>query len=160
MCEAIVARARASGALVIVNDRADIAKLAGADGVHLGQEDLDPASARRLLGGHAVIGMSTHSLDQVHAAAKLAVDYIAIGPIFATSTKESGYSAVGTALVSEAAAALRGVGSRPIVAIGGITLDRAPDVIRAGAASVAVISDLLATGDPESRVREYLRALS
>jgi thiamine-phosphate pyrophosphorylase len=161
MCEDLVARARNAGAIVIVNDRADIAKLSGADGVHVGQDDLDPMAARGILGSAAVIGMSTHSPDQVRAAAKMAVDYIAVGPVFGTSTKDTGYHAVGTALVREAAAILRDADcARPIVAIGGITLDRAPEVIAAGAASVAVISDLLSTGEPESRVREYLRALT
>lgn len=145
---------------MIVNDRADIAKLAGAGGVHLGQDDLQPAFARRLLGGDAIIGVSTHSVDQVREAAKMAVDYIAVGPIFSTSTKDTGYRATGAAFVSAAAAVLREHEAKPIVAIGGITLERAPDVMRAGASSVAVISDLLSTGDPESRVREYLHALS
>ena len=160
-CEEIVARARKAGAVVIVNDRADIAMLAAADGVHVGQDDLDPISVRRLLGGSAVIGLSTHSTDQVRAGAKLPVDYIAVGPVFGTQTKDTGYREVGTQLVSEADAIVRTeVGTvKPIVAIGGITLDRAPDVIRAGAASVAVISDLLSTGNPEARVREYLRVL-
>jgi thiamine-phosphate pyrophosphorylase len=127
----------------------------------VGQEDLDPASARRILGVVAIVGLSTHSPDQVSAAATMAVDYIAVGPIFGTSTKDTGYREVGTAFVSEAAGILRDTGcATPIVAIGGITLERAPEVIRAGAASVAVISDLLSTGDPETRVREYLRALS
>jgi thiamine-phosphate pyrophosphorylase len=161
MCEDVVARARTVSATVIVNDRADIAKLSAADGVHVGQEDLDPASARRILGGAATIGISTHSPDQVRAAMKMAVDYIAVGPIFGTSTKDTGYRGVGTALVSEAMAIVRDADcAKPIVAIGGITLERAPAVIHAGAASVAVISDLLSTGDPEARVREYLRALS
>ena len=160
MCEDVVARARKVGAIVIVNDRADIAKLSSADGVHVGQDDLDPASVRRILGGGAMIGISTHSSDQVRAAAKMAVDYIAVGPVFGTSTKDTGHSDVGTAFVGEAAAILRDAGCvKPIVAIGGITLERAADVIRAGAASVAVISDLLSTGDPEARTREYLRAL-
>ena len=160
-CEDVVARAHKCGATVIVNDRADIAKLAQADGVHVGQEDLDPVSVRRLLGDLAVIGVSTHSTDQVRAASKLPADYIAVGPIFGTSTKDTGYRRVGTQLVSDAAAILRDAGIvKPIVAIGGITLERAPDVIRAGAASVAIISDLLSTGDPEARVREYLRILA
>ena len=103
MCEDVVARARKAGAIVIVNDRADIAKLSAADGVHVGQDDLDPASARRILGGAAIVGVSTHSPDQVRAASALAVDYIAVGPIFGTSTKETGYRDVGTAFVSEAA---------------------------------------------------------
>jgi thiamine-phosphate pyrophosphorylase len=160
-CEDLVGRARQAGAIVIVNDRADIAKLAGADGVHVGQEDLEPTSVRLLLGGPAVVGLSTHSSDQIRAASKLAVDYLAVGPIFGTSTKQTGHREVGTTLVRDAAAILGGTGAaKPIVAIGGITLEKAPDVIRAGATSVAVISDLLATGDPETRVREYLRALS
>jgi thiamine-phosphate pyrophosphorylase len=146
--------------MVIVNDRTDVAKLARADGVHVGQDDLDPADARRILGGSAVIGLSTHSLEQARAASRAPVDYIAVGPVFATSSKDAGAAAVGTALVSEVRAMLDAEGiAKPIVAIGGITLERAPDVMRAGAASVAVISDLLATGDPAARVREYLRAL-
>ena len=161
MCEDVVTRAHKAGAMVIVNDRADIAKLSAADGVHVGQDDLDPASVRRILGGAAIVGVSTHSPDQVRAASALAVDYIAVGPIFGTSTKETGYRDVGTTLVSEAARILEHAGcTKPIVAIGGITLERAPAVIRAGAAAVAVISDLLSTGNPEARVKEYLRALS
>ena len=161
MCEDVVTRAHKAGAMVVVNDRADIAKLCAADGVHVGQDDLDPASVRRILGGAAIVGVSTHSPDQVRAASALAVDYIAVGPIFGTSTKETGYRAVGTTFVSEAARILEHARcTKPIVAIGGITLERAPAVIRAGAAAVAVISDLLSTGNPEARVKEYLRALS
>jgi thiamine-phosphate pyrophosphorylase len=89
------------------------------------------------------------------------VDYVAVGPVFATPTKETGYRAVGTGMVGEARAALLEEGlDTPVVAIGGITLARAPSVIEAGASSVAVISDLLSTGDPEARVREYLAVLS
>ncbi len=91
----------------------------------------------------------------------LPVDYIAVGPVFGTTTKDTGYREVGLQLVRDAAAIVRDAGAvMPIVAIGGITLERAADVIRAGAASVAVISDLLSTRDPEGRVREYLRALA
>ena len=158
-CEDIVARARPADALVIVNDRADIAKISGAGGVHVGQDDLDPSSARAILGRDAVIGISTHSIDQVRAAASMPVDYIALGPIFGTSTKDTGHGSVGTAFVKDAVAMLRDR-PKPLVAIGGITLDRAPEVIRAGAASVAVISDLLSTGHPERRVRDYLRVLA
>jgi thiamine-phosphate pyrophosphorylase len=147
--------------MVIVNDRADVARLSGADGVHVGQADLEPAAVRRIVGGEAILGLSTHSADQVRSAARQPVDYIAVGPIFGTSTKDTGYGHVGTTFVSEAAGILREAGdAKPIVAIGGITLERAPGVILAGSTSVAVISDLLATGDPESRVREYLQALS
>jgi len=159
-CEGIVARARPEGAIVIVNDRADVARLSGADGVHVGQADLEPVEARRIVGSEAVVGFSTHTGDQVRVAARQPVDYIAVGPIFGTSTKDTGYDQVGTTFVSEAARILGEAGdAMPIVAIGGITLERASGVILAGATSVAVVSDLLATGDPESRVRDYLQAL-
>lgn len=161
MCADIVERAHKAGAIVIVNDRADIAALSSADGVHVGQDDLDPALARKILGGSALVGISTHSPEQARAAAGMAVDYIAVGPVFGTSTKVTGYRDVGTALVAEVAGILRRADvAKPVVAIGGITLERARKVIDAGAASVAVISDLLSTGDPEARVKEYLRALS
>ena len=107
-----MARAHTAGATVIVNDRADIAKLARADGVHVGQDDLDPDSVRRLLGASAIIGLSTHSADQVRAASTLPVDYIAVGPIFGTSTKDTGYRDVGTQLVSDAAAFFENAGGR------------------------------------------------
>jgi thiamine-phosphate pyrophosphorylase len=161
LCADVVERAHKAGAMVVVNDRADIAALSSADGVHVGQEDLDPASVRRILGGSAIVGISTHTPEQARAASRLAVDYIAVGPVFGTSTKDTGYRSVGTALVGEVAEIIRAADSAtPIVAIGGITLERAREVIQAGAASVAVISDLLSTGDPEARVKEYLRALS
>ena len=160
MCEHVVELARPVGAIVIVNDRVDVAKLSQADGAHVGQEDLEPASARRILGGFAVIGCSTHSIEQARAALRAPVDYIAVGPLFGTPTKDTGYSPVGIGGVSDVRSMMREEGvEKPIVAIGGITLGTAPEVIRAGAASVAVISDLLATGDAERRVREYLSAL-
>ena len=152
-------------ALVIVNDRADLAALCGAAGVHLGQEDLSPRDARLTVGDRAVVGLSTHTIEQVRVAATQPVDYIAVGPVFGTGTKDTGFAAVGLEFVREAAglagdhSKASGRPAHPIVAIGGITVDRARTVIDAGAKSVAVISDLLATGDPESRVREYLRAL-
>jgi thiamine-phosphate pyrophosphorylase len=157
ICEAVVASAHAAGALLIVNDRADIARFARADGVHLGQDDLAPAMARQVLGGASIVGYSTHTLEQVRAASRLPIDYIAVGPIFGTTSKDTGFGAVGTALVREARALLSDAGlDTPIVAIGGITLERAASVLDAGATSVAVISDLLSTGDPAARVREYL----
>jgi thiamine-phosphate pyrophosphorylase len=138
---------------VIVNDRADIARMARAAGVHVGQDDLPPDAVRDVLGG-GVIGLSTHDPQQVDEALRTAADYVAVGPVFGTATKDTGYSARGLELVGRAAG--RG---KPVVAIGGITLARAPEVIGAGAGSVAVITDLLSGGDPESRVREYIRAL-
>lgn len=159
-CEDIVAQARAVGAIVLINDRADIAAASSADGVHVGQDDLPPTAIRRILGGTAIVGLSTHTIDQVRATARAAVDYVAVGPVFGTHTKAKAGDAVGTDLVASAAAILRDSGHpRPIVAIGGITLERAPAVLKAGARAVAVISDLLSTGHPEERVRQYLRAL-
>ncbi len=160
ICEDVTTRARAAGATVVVNDRADVARLAGAAGVHLGQDDLHPEAARRILGDAAVVGVSTHSLEQVRAAAALPVSYIAVGPVFVTQTKNTGYGDVGTQLVRNASALLRDEGREiPLVAIGGITLERAREVLDAGAASVAIISDLLSTRDPEARAREYLKLL-
>jgi len=156
---AIVERAATADVQVIVNDRADIARLAGAAGVHLGQEDLSPAAARGIVGDRSVVGRSTHTIDQLHAALVEPISYVAIGPIFTTSTKATGYTAVGLERVAEVAA-LAASREIPVVAIGGITLDRAEHVIERGAASVAVISDLLATGDPRARVRAFLRRLS
>lgn len=156
LCDMVVELAQPYGARVIVNDRADLARLSGASGVHLGQDDLAPAAARALIGEHTLLGYSTHTLAQVEAAASEPVDYIAVGPIFGTQTKATGYDAVGLELVTGAARRAQG---RPIVAIGGITLETAPAVIAAGATGVAVISDLLAGGDPLARVAAYLRRL-
>jgi thiamine-phosphate pyrophosphorylase len=156
---AVVARAAASNAIVIVNDRSDIARLAGAAGVHVGQDDLLPADARTILGPSAIVGLSTHTRAQIAAAVVEPVSYVAVGPVFGTATKDTGYTAVGIELVRRAADAALQHGL-PVVAIGGITLARARSAIDAGAASVAVISDLLATGDPAARVRAYLEALA
>ena len=155
---AIVERARAAHALVIVNDRPDIARLANADGVHVGQDDLAPAALRALLPDDAIVGLSTHTVDQIEAAIAHPIAYLAIGPVFGTSTKATGYDAVGLAGVRHAATRAR-TRQIPVVAIGAITLELAPDVLQAGADAVAVISDLLMTGDPERRVREYLLRL-
>ena len=156
---AIAGLARSCGARVIINDRADIARLSGADGVHVGQEDLAPGAVRAIVGDNAIVGLSTHTVDQLERAASEPVSYLAIGPVFGTTTKVTGYDAVGLEMVREAA---RRAGARglPLVAIGGITLDLAPSVIAAGAASVAVIGDLLSTGDPVRRTREFTETLS
>jgi thiamine-phosphate pyrophosphorylase len=150
----LTAAARAFDAAVIVNDRADIARIAGAAGVHVGQDDLPPDAVRGVF-PDAVVGLSTHDRSQVDLALASAADYVAVGPIFATATKETGYSGRGTGLVT--AAARRG---KRVVAIGGIDLERAPRVLEAGADSVAVIADLFTGEDPETRVRAYLRALA
>jgi thiamine-phosphate pyrophosphorylase len=156
LCDTVVTLGREYQATVIVNDRVDLARLSGAAGVHVGQDDLPPAVAREQLGADAVVGCSTHSVAQVEAALREPVSYIAVGPVFGTSTKDTGYRAVGLELVSAAA---RLVAERPVVAIGGITLENARTTIDAGAAAVAVISDLLTGGDPVKRVAAFLRAL-
>ena len=153
---AVVRLAHARGASVIVNDRADIARLTGADGVHIGQDDLSPRAVRSLVGPDAVVGLSTHTIEQLERAVDEPVSYVAIGPVFGTTTKVTGHERVGLEMVREAALRTRARGL-PLVAIGGITLETAPSVTQAGADSVAVIGDLLAGGDPERRVREFLR---
>ena len=110
-----------------------------------------------MLGPDAIVGYSTHTTDQFDAALLEPVSYVAVGPVFGTSTKETGYKAVGLELVSAAAARLH---DRPLVAIGGITLDRVPDLIAAGASAVAVIADLLVGNDPVKRVADYIRVLN
>lgn len=162
LCEKVVALARPYGAIVLANDRADVALLAGAQGVHVGQDDLAPADVRRAFPALDWVGLSTHSPAQIADAVAQPASYVAVGPVFATVTKDTGYEAVGLDLVREARRAVDaadGGRRRPVVAIGGITLERAPDVLAAGASSVAVISDLLAGGDPEARVRAYLARL-
>ena len=155
-CREIVRLAAPLGARVIVNDRCDLALMAGADGVHLGQRDLSIEAARRLLGSTALIGISTHDAQQVDAAVRQQVSYLAIGPVYDSRTKDTGHAAVGLETVRRTRRVVR---TRPVVAIGGITLATAPDVIAAGAASVALIADLLVGGDPARRVREYVDAL-
>ena len=155
LSDALVALANEYKAQIIVNDRVDVARLARAGGVHVGQEDLPPAVAREQLGPTAIVGFSTHTVAQVEGALREPISYVAVGPVFGTATKDTGYSAVGLDLVSAAA---RLAGSVPIVAIGGVTLENARRAIDAGASAVAVISDLL-VGDPVERVRAFLRTL-
>jgi thiamine-phosphate pyrophosphorylase len=159
--------AHRAGAIVIVNDRADIARLSGADGVHLGQDDLAPAAARAIVGHAAIVGLSTHTRPQLDAALRESVTYVAVGPVFGTTTKATGYAAVGLERVRDAAERIREPDTKSersatpmgLVAIGGITLETAARVIEAGATSIAVITDLLATTDPAARVRAYLARL-
>jgi thiamine-phosphate pyrophosphorylase len=155
LCDTIVGLARAHDAVVIVNDRPDLALMSGAAGVHVGQEDLPPSAARGLMGRTALVGFSTHTSDHIGQALAEPISYIAIGPVFGTTTKETGYGAVGLGMVTEAA---RRSKSLPVVAIGGITLANAISVWQAGASGVAVISDLLEGGDPAAQVAAYLEA--
>jgi thiamine-phosphate pyrophosphorylase len=153
-----VEAARAFGALVIVNDRADIALAAGADGVHLGQDDLDPAAARRLLGPGLVIGYSTHSLAQALAAARLPVDYVALGPVFPTRTKGNPDPVVGLETLARVRGALDP--ATPLVAIGGITHSNARAAVEAGADAVALVGALVSEPDAiTARVRELIALL-
>jgi thiamine-phosphate pyrophosphorylase len=140
------------GVRLIVNDRPDIALLAGAGGVHVGQEDLSVEDARAVCGADRWVGVSTHTLDQLAAADRTSADYIAFGPIFTTATKKNPDPVVGTELLRKA----RQLTKKPLVAIGGITLDRAAEVFRAGADSLAVIRDLTCVPNPGVRAREYL----
>jgi len=133
--------AEGTGTKVVVNDRVDIAIAAGAHGVHLGQDDLPPKQARKLLGEKAIIGYSTHSVDQARVAANLPVDYIAIGPIFGTRTKENPDPVVGLTGLEHVRKAISGF---PLVAIGGINISNIAEVIAAGADSAAIIGDLYA----------------
>jgi thiamine-phosphate pyrophosphorylase len=156
LCDRVVAAARQYDAIVIVNDRVDLARLSGAGGVHVGQDDLPAAAARAQLGESAIVGTSTHTVEQIDRAMREPVNYCAVGPVFGTTTKDTGYDAIGLEMVSAAAARAT---TMPVVAIGGITLDTARAVLDAGAASVAVISDLLTGGNPGRRVAQFLDRL-
>ena len=156
LCDELVRMTSPYRASIIVNDRADLAVMARAAGVHVGQEDLAPIHARRLVGPTGIVGYSTHTVQQIEAAIREPINYLAVGPVFGTATKDTGYSAVGLALVSTA---VRLAGAIPVVAIGGITLETAPSVLESGATSVAVIGDLLMHGNPQGRVAAYLQRL-
>ncbi|HKP71265.1 MAG TPA: thiamine phosphate synthase [Pyrinomonadaceae bacterium] len=147
-----IAVARKHGATIIINDRVDLALATDADGVHVGQDDLPPKEARGLIGANKLVGFSTHSVAQAIAAIKLPIDYIAIGPIFGTTTKEDPDPVVGLDGLKSVREA---IGEFPLVAIGGITRPTARSVLRAGADSVAIISDLLsAPAGIEAAMRE------
>jgi thiamine-phosphate pyrophosphorylase len=147
--------ARERGARLIINDRVDIALALGADGVHLGQDDLDPMAARALLGSQAIVGYSTHNLAQASEAARLPVDYLALGPIHGTTSKENPDAPVGLEELRRVRAA---VGSMSLVAIGGITRSNARATLDAGADALALISALVAGDSAEIalRTREFL----
>ncbi len=145
--------ARRQNVKIIINDRVDIALVLKADGVHLGQDDLPPKNAREILGEKAIIGFSTHNIKQAISAVKLPINYLAIGPVFATKTKENPDEIVGIEGVKKVREA---VGDFPLVAIGGITLENFQDVLDAGANSVAIISDLLSDAE---KIAEKMRIL-
>ncbi|MBI5599645.1 MAG: thiamine phosphate synthase [Deltaproteobacteria bacterium] len=147
-------------ATFIVNDRVDVALLAGADGVHLGQEDIPAQAARRLLGRGKIIGLSTHNIEEAREAEKLArkglVDYISFGPVFRTGTKKDARPPVGIAGLKKA----RKIVTFPLVAIGGINRDNMPWAIGAGADSVAIISAILGAKDIRSETKTLVERLS
>ena len=144
------------GGSFIVNDRPDIARIAAATGVHLGQDDISIPAARAVAGEESWIGISTHNLGQLERAVDSDADYIAVGPVFETHSKDHPAPVVGLDFVRQA----RQLTSKPLVAIGGITLERARQVRDAGADSIAVISDILKARDPAARVRQFLEILS
>ena len=141
-----------SHARFLVNDRVDLALASKAHGVHLGQTDLPVAAARELLGTDAILGLSTHSRAQFERALKEDIDYLALGPIFSTTSKNSPYPPLGTDLLRQIVSS----SPVPVVAIGGITLETTPEVWESGAASVAVISDILHAQRPSDRLAQYL----
>lgn len=147
--------AHQEGAAFFVNDRPDVAYLSGADGVHVGQDDLSVEQTRAVVGQDRRVGVSTHNLQQFEEAVASSADYIAIGPVFATTSKTNPDPVVGTDLIRR----IRPLTKKPIVAIGGIRLERAAEAIEAGADSVAVISDILGAADPAQQAREFIRRL-
>jgi thiamine-phosphate pyrophosphorylase len=153
--ERIAPMARAAGALFLVNDRPDVARAVEADGIHLGQDDLPLAAARRVLGPGRMIGVSTHDLEQACAADAAGADYIGVGPVYATVTKREALAPRGLELVRAVRAAVR----CPIVAIGGITPETAAAVRAAGADAVAMIGALVRATDPRAEVASVLADL-
>ena len=154
--ETIALRARAVGALFLVNDRPDVARAVDADGVHLGQDDLPVEAARRVLGKGRLIGVSTHSLEEARAAAAAGADYVGVGPVHATTSKSKALPPCGLGLVRAVRAAVR----CPLVAIGGITPETAAETRAAGADAVAMIGALVRVSDPARAVREVLACLA
>ena len=137
----------------LVNDRPDIARLVGAGGVHVGQTDLGVEQARAIVGPQSWVGVSTHTLQQVAAADQTSADYVAFGPIFPTATKQAADPVVGLDLLARARQRTR----KPLVAIGGITLERAEQTYRAGADSLAVTRDLITAAEPGARAQAFLQ---
>jgi thiamine-phosphate pyrophosphorylase len=155
LADRMVALGRESGTAIVINDRADLARLAGAAGVHVGQTDLPVEAVRGILGAVAVVGVSTHDRAQIDRALRTSATYVAVGPVFLTGTKDTGYSPRGLDLLRYAS----GKG-KPVVAIGGITLDHVDGIVEAGATGLAVITDILSSGDAEARVRAFVSRLA
>jgi len=150
---------REAGALLIVNDRVDVALAVEADGVHLGhigQEDMPPDIARRLMGPEAIIGVSAATAEEARLAEQLGADYLGVGPMYPSASKADAGEAVGPERIAE----LRAACSLPIVGIGGITAERVAPVIRAGASGVAVIGAVVGAEDPAEAARDLKRAIA
>ncbi|MGE5726570.1 MAG: thiamine phosphate synthase [Acidobacteriota bacterium] len=146
-------RRKLEGVRLIMNDRADLCLAAGFDGVHVGQDDLSVEGVRRVVGEKVWVGVSTHVPEQVEAAAATSADYVAVGPVFTTSSKANPDPVIGL----EGVRVARSLTRKPLVAIGGITRENCRSVVEAGADSVAVISDLL--GSPRQSAEEFLLQL-
>src|SRR6266478_7064756 len=151
----LVSSLRSFGSSLIVNDRPEVAALATAAGAHVGQEDLDPEQARAVVGEKMWVGVSTHNLEQFRRAAATSADYIAVGPIFPTTSKANRDPVVGLELIRQ----VRNLTEKPIVAIGGITVERAASVIEAGADCVAVLRGIVCAAKRVERARRFLDAL-
>jgi thiamine-phosphate pyrophosphorylase len=151
MAQKIIPIVRAAGGIFLINDYPHLVPIVGADGVHIGQNDKSVAEARHLAGERAIIGLSTHSLEQVEQALPQKPDYIGFGPLFATPTKPD-YRPIGLADIVRVQAMV----PFPVFCIGGITLETIPRVIAAGAQRLVVVSDLLTAKDPSARARQLL----
>jgi thiamine-phosphate pyrophosphorylase len=138
---------------LIINDYPDIAKKINADGVHIGQTDMQYSDARKIMGDSAIIGLSTHSPFQTKAACELSPDYIGIGPVFPTPTKKNPDPVIGISTMKE----MLSISSVPGVAIGGITLEKLPEVLAAGAQNFSMVRPVNASDDPEKVIKEILR---
>lgn len=154
--ESVLKLARKHDVKIIINDRVDIALALKADGVHLGQDDLPPAEARKILGGKAIIGFSTHNIEQAIAAVRFPIDYLAIGPIFNTKTKENSAAVVGLEGLRKMREA---TGNFPLVAIGGINSENLREVYKVGANSVAIIRSLISDAGKISENYELFSSL-
>ena len=153
VARALLGETRAAGALLFINDRVDVALAVGADGTHVGQDDLPVAAARRIAPPGFLLGVSAETVELARAAERDGADYAGVGPVYATGSKSDAGDAVGTERIAQVAAAVR----IPVIGIGGITIANAPPVLHAGAAGVAVISAVMRAADPEAAVRALLR---
>jgi thiamine-phosphate diphosphorylase len=154
MAQALLAETRPAGALLFVNDRVDVAVIAGADGAHIGQDDLPVGAARRVSPAGFLLGVSAESVELALQAQAEGADYVGVGPVYATGSKADAGEPIGLGRIAEVAATVK----IPVVGIGGIAVGNARAVVESGAAGVAVISAVMRADDPESATRELLRA--